>query len=102
MDKLPVRKLPGVGKVNEQILAGLSISKCSDAVKLAPHIYINFTVNAFDFMIRACMGIAKNEHEDQGVKKSLNISETLPVTSEYEVIRKKIDELSTELAARAR
>ena len=64
MDKLLVRKLPGVGKVNEQILAGLGIVKCSDGIKLATYIYINFTVNAFDFMIRACLGIAKNIHED--------------------------------------
>ena len=64
MSDLLVRKLPGVGKVNEQVLAGMGIVKCSDAIKHASHIYINFTVNAFDFMIRACMGIAKNVHED--------------------------------------
>ena len=101
MSNLLVRKLPGVGKVNEQILAGLGIVKCSDAIKCATNVYINFTVNAFDFMIRACMGIAKNVHEDQGVKKSLNVSETIPVTSNYEEIKKKMEQLSDELAQRA-
>ena len=28
MHSLPVRKLPGVGKVNEQILAGMGINLC--------------------------------------------------------------------------
>ena len=37
------------------------------------------------------MGIAKNVHEDQGVKKSLNVSETIPVTSNYEEIKKKME-----------
>ena len=68
----------------------MGIIKCSDAVKFASHVYINFTENAFDFMIRACLGIAKNIHEEQGVKKSLNVSETIPVTSNYEEIKKKI------------
>ena len=43
MSKLLVRKLPGVGKVNEQILAGMGITMCTDGVKYATHIYINFT-----------------------------------------------------------
>ena len=102
MDTLLVRKLPGVGKVNEQILAGLGIVKCSDGIKLATSIYINCTVNAFDFMIRACMGIAKNIHEEQGVKKSLNISETIPVTSNYEEIKNKIEQLCEELSSRSK
>lgn len=79
----------------------MGIVKCPDAIRLATHIYINFTVNAFDFMIRACLGIAKNVHEDQGVKKSLNVSETIPVTSNYTDIKKKIEQLCEELAARA-
>ena len=102
MDTLLVRKLPGVGKVNEQILAGLGIVKCSDGIKLATSIYIYFTVNAFDFMIRACMGIAKNIHEEQGVKKILNISETIPVTSNYEEIKNKIEQLCEELSSRSK
>ena len=101
MNELLVRKLPGVGKVNEQILAGMGIVKCSDAIKNAAHIYVNFTENAFDFMIRACLGIAKNVHEDQGVKKSLNISETIPVTTNYDHIKKKIEQLCEELEKRA-
>jgi nucleotidyltransferase/DNA polymerase involved in DNA repair len=36
MMKLLVRKLPGVGKVNEQILSGLGINTCRDVVEKAP------------------------------------------------------------------
>ena len=79
----------------------MNIVKCSDALVQATYIYVNFTENAFDFMIRACMGIAKNVHEDQGVKKSLNISETIPVTSNYDQIKNKIEQLCIELEKRA-
>ena len=47
------------------------------------------------------MGIARNIHEDAGVKKSLNVSETIPVTSSYDEIRKKVEYLCDELAQRA-
>ena len=75
----------------------MGIVKCDDAVTHATGIYINFTVNAFDFLMRACMGVARNIHEDAGVKKSLNVSETIPVTSNYQEIRRKVEALCDEL-----
>lgn len=64
MRKLLLRKLPGVGKINEQILLGLGLELCGDIQKKATEIFINFTENAFDFLIRASYGIAKNTHEE--------------------------------------
>ena len=37
-------------------------------------IYVNFTENAFDFLVKSALGISKNTHEDNGIKKSLNVS----------------------------
>ena len=102
MSDLPVRKLPGVGKVNEQILSGLGVIKCSDGIALATAVYVNFTENAFDFIMRACLGIARNIHEDQGLKKSLNISETFTAITDYEQIKSKIEKLCQELESRAK
>jgi len=76
MAALPIRKLPGVGKKNEQILAGMGIKLCPDTLDKAVDIAINFTPNAFDFLVRSSLGIAKNVHEDAGIKKSINVSET--------------------------
>ena len=45
-------------------------------------IQINFTANAFDFLVRGSFGIAKNYHEDIGIKKSLNVSETMGILTE--------------------
>lgn len=74
MGNLPVRKLVGVGKVNEQILIGMDIVKCSDIVDKAVDIYINFTENAFEFLLKSALGISKNTHDDTGIKKSINVS----------------------------
>ena len=74
MMNLPTRKLIGVGKVNEQILLGMGIEKCGDIVDKAVDIYINFTENAFDFLLKSALGIAKNTHEECGIKKSINVS----------------------------
>lgn len=61
----------------------MGIFTCQDVIDKAVDIFINFTENAFDFLIRSSMGIAKNVHEDPGLKKSLNVSKTFSVISEY-------------------
>jgi DNA polymerase kappa len=83
MSRLPIRKIPGVGKVNEQILSGMGIKLCPDIRDRAMDISINFTNNAFDFLVRSSFGIAKNYHEDMGIKKSINCSETVNLISEW-------------------
>ncbi len=50
-------------------------------------IYINFTENAFEFLLKSAMGIAKNTHEEVGIKKSMNVSQTFPCMSDYEGIK---------------
>jgi DNA polymerase kappa len=63
MADLPVRKIPGVGKINEMILAGLNIHSCRDLLNRAAAIYINFTERAFDFLIKSALGIGKSTHD---------------------------------------
>ncbi|CDW79370.1 dna polymerase iv kappa [Stylonychia lemnae] len=102
MNKLPVRKLVGVGKVNEQILLGMGIQTCEDVMTKSIDIYINFTENAFDFLVKSAMGIARNTHDETGLKKSLNVSQTFQVLSEYNQIKQKLEELCEEMEARAK
>jgi nucleotidyltransferase/DNA polymerase involved in DNA repair len=62
MADLHVRKIAGVGKVNELILGGLGIFTCRDLLNKAAEIYINFTEKAFDFLARSALGLGPNEH----------------------------------------
>ena len=59
----------------------MGIKYCPDTIAKAMEISINFTNNAFDFLIWSSYGIAKNVHEDLGIKKSINCSETVPLIS---------------------
>lgn len=102
MENLPVRKLVGVGKVNEQILHGMGIERCRDVVDKAIEIYINFTENAFDFLVKSAIGIAKNLHDEVGIKKSINVSETFPIISEYDLVKSKLENLCSDLEKRAK
>jgi DNA polymerase kappa len=69
MRDLPVRKIPGVGKVNEHILAGLNIYLCKDLVERATDVYVTFTEWAYEFLVKSALGIARVMHEvdDKGV-----------------------------------
>jgi len=68
MMDLPVRKVPGIGKVNEHILSGLNIYTCKDIYEKAAEVYVTFTEYAFEFMIKSALGIGKCVHEeDKGV-----------------------------------
>ena len=59
----------------------MGIISCPNTIEKAMDISINFTNNAFDFLIRSSLGIAKNLHEDLGIKKSINCSETFTLIS---------------------
>ncbi len=52
MNELPIKKLQGIGKVTEMIMHGLNIFSCQDMVEKATEIYLNFTENVFDFLIK--------------------------------------------------
>lgn len=66
MKDLPVRKIPGVGKVNEHILSGLNIYSCYDLVEKATEVFVTFTDFAFEFLVKSALGIARCVHEDTG------------------------------------
>lgn len=63
MQDLPVRKLLGIGKVNEHILHGLGIMTCKDLYEKAAEVFVTFTDVAFDFMVKSALGIGRILHE---------------------------------------
>lgn len=52
MSELPIKKLQGIGKINEMIMNGLGIYTCKDMVEKATEIYLNFTEKVFEFLIK--------------------------------------------------
>jgi DNA polymerase kappa len=58
-----IRKVPGVGLMNEKILNGLGIHTCKQIIEKSVEIYVNFTPNAFQFLISCALGISRVVHE---------------------------------------
>jgi len=104
MMDLPVRKLPGVGKVNEHILAGLNIYSCKDLVEKATEVYVTFTEYAFQFLVKSALGMARVMHEkEEGVvaQRSMGVSCTFRPIHRYNQFREKLFKLAVELESRA-
>jgi len=87
MKDLPVRKIPGVGKVNEHILAGLNIYNCKDLIEKAAEVYVTFTEYAFEFLTKSALGISRCVHETDSsvseVQKSMGVSATFKPIHRY-------------------
>jgi len=73
METLPARKVPGIGKVTEKILRGLGIETCGDIRRQAIMVWLNFTENAFEFMLKCSYGVYKAFHDDHS-QKSIGVS----------------------------
>jgi hypothetical protein len=57
----------------------------------ATEIYLNFTENVFEFLIKSAMGIGKTVHDDScQIKKSLSVAETFKPITNYEESRAKV------------
>jgi hypothetical protein len=59
-----VRDIPGVGKVQEQMLIGLDINCVGDILNKAVELYLNFTETNFEFLVKAAMGISRCMHDE--------------------------------------
>ncbi len=84
MEELSVRKIPGIGRMTELILASLGIYKCSDIIRMAPEIFCTFTEKTSHFLFRASLGISRNFHDeddDESCQKSISISSTFKAIS---------------------
>jgi DNA polymerase kappa len=104
MRDLPVRKIPGVGKVNEHILAGLNIYFCKDLVERATDVYVTFTEWAYEFLIKSALGLSRVMHEAQesmALQKSIGVSSTFKSIHRYAQFVEKISSLAEELEKRA-
>lgn len=87
MADLSVRRIPGIGKVNEMILSGLNIYKCKDLIAAGPALFVNFTERAFEFMMKSALGIGKTDHDTKALcKKSLSVCMTFKPTSDRSFI----------------
>ena len=103
MRDLPVRKLPGVGKVMEQLLAEMGMKNCGDVVSSPERcalLFEIFSVDTASWIVSVSLGIAGTHHHsaEDRVRKSISTERTFRALTRWADLESKLHELASSLA----
>ncbi|CAD8158227.1 unnamed protein product [Paramecium octaurelia] len=98
LEKLPVRKIPGIGNITEQILSGLNFNTCKDVRDRADELYIIFTPKTFEYIFYSCWGVARNCHVEFEDQLSISCQRTFSNISTQKEFEDKVDYIAEKLA----
>ncbi|KAM3127030.1 hypothetical protein pb186bvf_020874 [Paramecium bursaria] len=94
MEDLPLRKIPGIGMVTEQILQGLGYNFCKDVKTKPEYLYFVLTSKTFEFILQSCYGYSRNEHSEDEDQQSISVSRTFQAIATQDDMEKKIEEIA--------
>jgi len=97
LQHLPVRKVPGVGKVMERLLQALEVKTCGQIFESRYTISKLFSPSLSDFFMRAALGIA--EKRVKGGRKSMSREKTFRDFYEDDELLLMCKEIAADLAA---
>ena len=105
VNPLPVRKVGGVGKVNERVLAAFGMSTCGDVFAKRAVVAALFSKSAFTFLLEASMGVGTERRPTRALlpgtqvaRKSLGQEKTFAPTADRRVLERVIASLAEEVA----
>eukprot|EP00475_Leptophrys_vorax_P008516 TRINITY_DN15518_c0_g2_i1.p1 TRINITY_DN15518_c0_g2~~TRINITY_DN15518_c0_g2_i1.p1 ORF type:complete len:573 (+),score=104.49 TRINITY_DN15518_c0_g2_i1:24-1742(+) len=101
MRNLPVRKIPGVGKVTETTLSEVGIQTCGEIPEKLPVLYERvLTPRMCLWLLEKSVGLGGSEREDEiHDRKSVSVERTFrPISSKHD-LENKCHELALSLAA---
>ncbi|KAK2464297.1 hypothetical protein APHAL10511_003754 [Amanita phalloides] len=99
MRDLPIRKVPGVGRVNERMLDSIGIKTCGDVFTHRATIYLMDKHFGLNFLLRTHLGIASNvvQPHQREERKSIGAEKTFAPLSDKQKILAKLEEIAEEL-----
>lgn len=99
MHDLPIRKVPGVGRVNERLLEALGIKTCGDIFKHRATLQLMDKQFGLVFLLRTYLGIASNVVQpiQREERKSIGAERTFHALSNKTQILRKLEEVAGEL-----
>eukprot|EP00299_Pterocystis_sp_00344_P012049 c5732_g1_i1.p1 GENE.c5732_g1_i1~~c5732_g1_i1.p1 ORF type:complete len:572 (+),score=129.30 c5732_g1_i1:65-1717(+) len=99
MHTLPVRKIPGIGSVCQELLKSLGVVTCSDVLEHAVIIYQLFSANTSRFLLRSALGIATaiRDETESNLRKSLSYERTFRDLSDPEQLCQMFEKLAVEV-----
>ncbi|KIK67147.1 hypothetical protein GYMLUDRAFT_37190 [Collybiopsis luxurians FD-317 M1] len=99
MVDLPVRKVPGIGRVNERLLESIGVVKCGDIFTHRVSIALLDKEFGLQFMLQTYLGIASNivRPHSREERKSIGAERTFHAIDDKDKLLQKLDEVAEEL-----
>ncbi|XP_068952342.1 DNA polymerase kappa isoform X1 [Petaurus breviceps papuanus] len=95
---LPIRKVPGIGKVTEKMLKALGIITCSDLYQKRALLSLLFSETSWHSFLHISLGLGSTQLERDGERKSMSIERTFSEISKAEELYNLCQELCSDLA----
>ncbi|KAE9411202.1 DNA/RNA polymerase [Gymnopus androsaceus JB14] len=99
MKDLPVRKVPGIGRVNERMLESIGVTNCGDIYTHRASLALLDKEFGLRFMLQTYLGIASNvvlPHQREE-RKSIGAERTFQPLTDQTKILQKLEEVAEEL-----
>ena len=106
---LPIRKLPGVGRVAERLAVAASggeAATCGGVLRSAPRLHALLSPSLFDTLFRGAMGIGETEHprvavggEEEPGRAGMSVERTFAPVSGHSELSSRLREICATLAA---
>lgn len=96
--ELPIRKISGIGPVQEQMLTSLGIETCQDLWEKRDIIALLFTHTTVQFYLRVALGLGHTQLRCDNQRKSIGVEETFSSINDPTDLYQKCKELCEELA----
>ena len=102
--ELPVRKVPGIGRVTERILDGaLGVSTCAQLYASRGLVFCLFGKATAEFLLAASLGVGADEHSHEGgdaeyQRKGLSAERTFAPTGKLSFLEGKLAEIAGRVA----
>eukprot|EP00891_Asterochloris_glomerata_P005434 jgi/Astpho2/5434/e_gw1.00076.4.1_t len=103
IQELPIRKVPGIGRVTEELLKSLGVEKCSDLINKRGMLAALFSPLAMESFLSAGLGLGRTLHsepakEGEVTRKGISCERTFAAISSREDLEAKCSELAHKLA----
>ncbi|CAI9624469.1 unnamed protein product [Staurois parvus] len=98
---LPIRKVPGVGKVTEKMLQALGVTTCTDLYQQRALLSLLFSEISWHNFLHISLGLGSTHIEKDGERKSMSIERTFSeinsAEEQYELCRELCKDLAEDL-----
>lgn len=98
MKAVPIKKLPGISTSCRETLAGLGIQYCGELLQKPVDIYLSFTSNTFEYLLRSALGLSRCYHELSADKKIITVSRSFKLLTKQNEMEEKIKDIAKAMA----